>query len=105
MRAPRKLWQASNLAEELGIPPHEVYRLDKDDELLCYSFDHAVLTFANALKERIRVVTKDAKNEKAAERKMHSEMMKWLSSDDPAAVKGRFRDPFASGAPIVTRTA
>lgn len=73
-----------------------MYGLPAEDELLCFSFNRAVITFANALKEEVRRVTKDAKNDKAAEQQMKKTMRKWLNSAS-GNTRGQFRDPFASG--------
>jgi hypothetical protein len=97
VRNPRRLWEAASLSEQLGKTPAEIFGLDPDDELVCYSFNRAVITFSTALKEAIRRVTKDAKNDKVANKKMQNEMRKWLYSDN-AQAPGRFRDPFKSGA-------
>ena len=67
------------------------------EELTAWAFDRAVTTFGNALESRLQEVAKSAKKQKVAEQRQNSELMKWLSSNDPegTVAKGRFRDPMS----------
>ena len=52
-------------------------------------------TFGNALESKLQLISRGAKKQKDAERKVQRELDKWMrSGDDPEQkVKGRFRDP------------
>lgn len=94
MRNPRQLWEAHTLAKAGQTRASSIYGIE--DELAAYCFDRAVQTFASALEARLHEVSKKAKNEKSAQSKRDSEFRKWMSSDNPGASAGRFRDPMKS---------
>jgi len=91
VRSPSKLWEAFHLSKQMHVRPSEYYGIT--DELTAYSFDRAVQLFGNTLEARLRTVSQSAKNQKAAQRKADMELRKWLTSDNPEAARGRFRDP------------
>lgn len=79
------------------VRPSQLYKLDEEDEVTCWSFDRAVQTFGNALESKLQKVARDSKKQAEADRKVTRELDKWLSSADPKDqnVKGRYRDPMA----------
>ena len=55
-----------------------------------------MLTFGNALENKLQIIARGAKKQKEADQKVQRELQKWLTSaDDPAKVRGRFRDPMS----------
>lgn len=80
------------MANQLRVRPSDLFGLD--DEVEAWSFDRAVLTFGNALTNKLQLVARDAKKQKEADGKVYRELQKWLTCmDDPTQVRGRFRDP------------
>lgn len=64
-----------------------------DDELVAFCFDRAVLTFGNALENKLQEVAKNSKKQKEAERRTAIMFQKWISSGDSKTARGRFADP------------
>lgn len=82
------------MAKQLRKPPSELFHLE--DEVEAWSFDRAVLTFGNALENKLQLVARGAKKQKEADVRVKRELNKWLSSADPAGkARGRFRDPMS----------
>jgi len=77
----------------MRVRPSDLYKLE--DEVTQWSFDRAVQTFGNALESKLQLVSRAAKKQKEAERKVERELDKWLSSADEegTVTKGRFRNP------------
>ena len=102
VQKPRLLWDLYQQATKLQKTPSEIFRLDQDDELTCWSFDRAVITFGTALENALNEVMKNSKQKdpKLKEMAVRNKLDQWLASGDPVVEnapvpKGKFRDPFA----------
>jgi len=83
------------MANQLRIRPSDLYQLD--DEVEAWCFDRAVLTFGNALSNKLQLVSRAAKKQKEADQKIARELNRWLTCmDDPTQIRGRFRDPMSA---------
>ena len=81
------------MSKQMGIRPSDLYQIE--DEVVAWSFDRSVYTFGNALESKLQKVSRDAKGQQEAERRVLREADRWLSSaDDPSEKRrGHFADP------------